>query len=379
MSCEFRLNRALLETFTRYCEKVVYSQTTVNGFVKFRWKNSNLSRAPLWMRLQIANADYQYSKFKRMHLRESSFFWMDHIFSSREDIDIRLLFAKNISHEGHRVGFKLKTSLQWENVQFRRYIRDFNVTTILWYLPNIFVGFFLKRLNFAFYLFSQCFLGFFQTLHQRAYDQNDRDFLAEVVDILKGTRVRLKSHLARHTGLSLQFVRLISTGHICSGSGWNVGARAGCPTQPTPPSAPVNRGHSFSGSLLGRSSSALAGTTVGCMDNHLFHAGGCRMVAISPVDICDAGAFTAPSDLQISAVLAMGPIKLEEIDRLTGGKERLCPAPTSSDRRVQGLGVFIMGIMFLTSAIQNNANQWLCCSYACCYTWAIKLSVRYWI
>ncbi|VDL95900.1 unnamed protein product [Schistocephalus solidus] len=200
-------------------------------------------------------------------------------------------------------------------------------------------------------------------LRENTQDQDDKDFLTNFRGMLTKIRVRLESDLSRRAGLHLQLAGLISTGHVGS-----------VPRSVNLPPLPASsfRGRSSSTSPLlgtlatGQSRATINTPSADCSAsalplsgscpwdiNHIFRAADVMLVGessllnMSPMTsttstmTCDnreTQARTA-SSLLGGTVLAMGLAKVEEIERLTEGKERLAGIPA--------LGNFVMGMCVL--------------------------------
>ncbi|VDL99375.1 unnamed protein product [Schistocephalus solidus] len=232
----------------------------------------------------------------------------------------------------------------------------------------------LPRLVFLPIFQFYCLCGIVWALRENTQDQDDKDFLTDFRGMLTKIRVRLESDLSRRTGLHLQLARLISTGHVGS-----------VPRSVNLPPLPASsfRGRSSSTSPLlgalatGQSRATINTTSADCSAsalllsgscpwdiNHIFRAAGVMLVGegsllnMSPTTsttstmTCDnreTQARTA-SSLLGGTVLAMGLAKVEEIERLTGGKERLAGSPA--------LGNFVMeGRLLAREESMKNASE----------------------
>nr|VZI26119.1 unnamed protein product [Spirometra erinaceieuropaei] len=218
-----------------------------------------------------------------------------------------------------------------------------------------------------------CLCGIVWALRENTQDQDDKDFLTDFRGMLTKIRVRLESDLSRRTGLHLQLARLISTGHVAS-----VPRSINVPP-PLPASSLRVRSSSTSpllGTLTTVQSRATSNTTSAdctatpllggtCLldISHIFRAacatvvGEGSLLAMSPTTTTSATTSDnretqtgTASSLLGGAVLAMGLAKVEEIERLTGGKERLAGS--------LALGNFVMeGRLLVREESMKNASE----------------------
>ncbi|KAF8572194.1 hypothetical protein P879_02028 [Paragonimus westermani] len=157
-----------------------------------------------------------------------------------------------------------------------------------------------------------------KTLHQCAYDDDDRARLKEVLSMLSKTRSSLERDISKHPWVCLQMSRLISTGHLTGQyrllyldllTGSNSLPSPICGTNPPSPTSPLVQN--------GLTSQTNSPTNVAAHGSQLF-------------------GFSASS----SDPVGYGPLgtKADEIERLLGGKEKL----TTTVLGRQCLGDFVM-------------------------------------
>ncbi|KAA3679573.1 uncharacterized protein DEA37_0011341 [Paragonimus westermani] len=157
-----------------------------------------------------------------------------------------------------------------------------------------------------------------KTLHQCAYDDDDRARLKEVLSMLSKTRSSLERDISKHPWVCLQMSRLISTGHLTGQyrllyldllTGSNSLPSPICSTNPPSPTSPLVQN--------GLTSLTSSPTNVAAHGSQLF-------------------GFSASS----SDPVGYGPLgtKADEIERLLGGKEKL----TTTVLGRQCLGDFVM-------------------------------------
>ncbi|KAF5401555.1 hypothetical protein PHET_05226 [Paragonimus heterotremus] len=157
-----------------------------------------------------------------------------------------------------------------------------------------------------------------KTLHQFAYDDDDRARLKEVLSMLSKTRSNLERDISKHPWVCLQMARLISTGHLTGQyrllyldllTGSNSLPSPICSTNPPSPTSP-----SVQNELTSQTNSP---THVAAHGSQLF---GFSASSSDPVGCGSLGT------------------KADEIERLLGGKEKL----TATILSRQCLGDFVM-------------------------------------